>query len=610
MHAVRVVPVAVLLFAAPLAAQDLRTVNVGQTVSGELTRQDPIGIRQRKAPYHVWTMQGRRGQRLMVDVRSDAFDSYLVLRDEDGFVIGSDDDGGGGNNARLHTVLPRDGGYRIVVTAFNDSARGHYELTVSGWETPSAPAPGMAATLAVGQTVTGLLEPGDEIAGDGPWMDRFTVTLRAGQRARVDLHSGDFDSYLIVRAPDGSVIATDDDGGEEGRDASIGFRAQAAGTYTVIATSFDDNSRIGSYRIALAEDSGNFPEPAAVTSISSGESKEGRLETGDLSGRRGFEDHWSFRGEQGQLARVDVISAPRFDNYVMLLRDGMPLDSNDDSGDDTNARLMTILPATGTYTIVVSKFSQGGSGGRYSVALALSDAPAGAGRVERLTPGQRVSGRLESGDRPRSGGGYQDVWEFDGRANMDVLIEMHSGDFDSYLEVRDSEGAIVAENDDSGDGQDALILTRLRQGGRYRVIARSYGDGESGGYYELTLSLGGEVARPGRVGELRENAIAVGRLEPGDSVVGDSTYADVYTFRAPRDGEIQIDLRSGDFDAYLIVKNASGSTLMTDDDGAGEGTNSRMTLPVRGGETYRVFANSYGEDRATGMYRLGVRYTR
>jgi hypothetical protein len=249
-----------------------------------------------------------------------------------------------------------------------------------------------------------------------------------------------------------------------------------------------------------------------------------------------------------------------------------------------------------------------GGGGGYEFGLRVSDAPAGAGRVERIAAGQRVSGRLEAGDRPRSGGGYQDMWEFEGRQGQDVTIEMHSSDFDSYLELRDDQGSVLAENDDGGDGQDALILTRLPHNGTYRIVARSYGDHESSGIYELTLTTNADVGRPGRPAELRDGQTVMGRLEPGDSLVGDSTFADVYTFRAARDGDVQIDLRSGDFDAYLIVKDQRGATLATDDDGSGEGTNSRITLSVRNGQMYRVYANSFGEDRASGMYRLSLRY--
>lgn len=588
-----------------LQAQD-RVIRVGQTVEGQLTSADPAGLRARKSPYHVWILDGRRGQRLVLDLRSSEFDAYLVLRDSDGFVIGSDDDGGGNNNARLHTVLPRDGQYRIIVTAYRDSSLGHYELTVSGWEAPPAPAPGATASISLGETKDGILEPGDEIAGDGPYTDRWTVNLRAGQRARADVHSTDFDSYVIVKDPSGTTIANDDDSGGD-KDASAPFRALTSGVYTVVVTSYDDNARIGAYRVSVLSDSGDYGEPGASLAIADGQTKEGRLESGDLTGHRGLEDHWTFQGRQGQLARIDVMSTA-FDSYVVLMYNGMPVDSNDDGGEGQNARLTEILPSSGTYTIVVTQFSARTTGGRYRVALALSEPPAGAGRIEQIAPGQHVSGRLEPGDRPRGGGGYEDLWEFSGRSGQDVMIAMHSTDFDSYLELRDSEGAMIAENDDGGgEGNDALILTRLPRDGRYRIVARSYGDRPATGMYELTLSQGGEVARPGRGGEIHDGETAMGRLEQGDSLVGDSTYADVFTFRAPRDGDVRIDLRSGDFDAYLIVKNASGSVLATDDD-SGDGTNSRVNLSVHSGDVLRIYANSYGDDRATGMYRLSLRY--
>lgn len=593
-----------LLVAAPLAAQE-RTIAVGQTQNGELSSADPIA-RSRKAPYQVWTLEGRRGQRIVIDLRSSDFDAYLVLRDEAGYLLGNDDDSGGENNARIHTILPRDGRYRIVATGFREASAGHYTLSVSGWEAPEAPAPGAAATIAVGETKDGLLEPGDEIAGDGPYQDRWTFEARAGQRLRIDMTSTDLDSYLILLGPDGAQLATDDDGGGD-KNASIGFRAAGAGRYTAIATSYGENVKVGAYRLRVAEETGTFADPGIAATLNPGETREGRLETGDFVGKRGLEDRWTFTARAGQMARVDVISS-QFDSYATLLFNGMPIDSNDDGGAGNNARLMTILPGAGTFTVAVSAFGSSSSGGRYTIALQLTDAPAGAGTVGTIRTDERVTGRLEPGDRPHGGGGYEDLWEFEAHAGQDVMIEMHSGDFDAFLELRDPAGTLVQENDDGGTGTDALIIAHLGRAGRYRIIARSYGTAQSTGVYDLSVSAVGDVARAGRVVELREGQVAVGRLEAGDSVVGDSTYADVYTFRAPRDGDVTIDLVSGDFDAYLIVKDAEGATLATDDDG-GDGTNARITLHVHSGQTYRVIANSYGEDRATGLYRLTARYT-
>lgn len=601
-----VIALAALATAADLAAQQPRTIAIGQSMSAELTSQDPIA-RRRNAPYHLWTFQGRRGQKVAIDVLSGEFDSYLVLRDDAGNQIGADDDSGEEQNARLRTILPRDGGYRVLVTSYSENGRGRYTLALTGWESPEAPAPGAITALQLGTRAPGLLEPGDSISADGPYEDRWTLDLRTGQRVRVDMGSRDIDSYLIVVGPDGQRLGANDDGGDEANDASLSFRAASGGTYTVIASTYSDAPQSGGYRIGAIEETGNFPEPGETQALSSGQTREGRLETGDPRGQRGLEDRWTFSGREGEVARVDVISS-QFDSYAYLRIEGMPVDSNDDGGEGNNARLMTVLPRTGTYTLVVTPYSASSEGGRYSVSLSVSQPPPGAGRVENIRIGQRVSGRLEPGDRPRSGGGYHDLWEFEGRANQDVVIEMQSGEFDSYLELRDQNGAVLSENDDGGEGQDALIITRLPANGRYRIVARSYGENERSGFYELSLTTSTPVTRAGAGGELVPGQVVTGRLERGDSLLGDSTYADVFTFRASESGELVVDMRSADFDAYLILRGPEGETLATDDDG-GDGTNSRLSWRVERGRTYRIYANSYGEDRATGLYRLSVRFS-
>jgi len=592
------------LLGAPLRAQE-RTIAVGQSATGELTSADPTG-RTRRAPYQVWTLDGRRGQRIVIDLMASEFDPVLIVRDDAGYTVGTDDDGGEGNNSRLRTVLPRDGRYRIVVTAFNEQSRGRYTMAVTAWEAPDAAPAGQPAAVVLGRAQNGVLEPGDDVAGDGPFQDRWTVDARAGQRLRADMHSADFDAYLVLLGPDGRQLASDDDSGEN-NDASLGWRAPVAGRYTLLATSFRDEPQTGAYTLTVTEETGNFADPGVTATIAGGETKEGRLEAGDSTGPRGLEDRWTFQGRAGQLARIDVTSQA-FDTYAMLRFNGAPVDSNDDGGDGNNARLMTLLPQTGTYTLVVSPFSANVNGGRYDVALAFTQPPAGAGRVERLTPGRPASGRLEAGDRPRSGGGYQDLWEFDGRQGQTVVLEMRSSEFDAFLELRDPDDGLVAQDDDGGDGTNAMITATLPRNGRYRVVARSYGEREASGYYDLSLVMAGEVARAGRVVELREGQTVFGRLEAGDSVLGDSTYADVFTFRAPRDGEIVVDLRSSEFDAYLLVKDANGVTQSTDDDGGDSGTDARVTMRVDRNQTYRFYANSYGQDRASGAYRIAVRY--
>jgi len=249
-----------LALAVPLAAQVPRVLTVGLPVSDSLTFRDPVR-RTGGAPYHTWLLQGRRGDRLTVDLVSADVDAYLIVRGPDGFALGSDDDSGGELNARLHLILAREGTYRIIATAMGDSARGRYTLTVSRWETPSAAAPGRSAAIALGETRTGVLEPGDDLSSDGPYQDRWTFDGRPGARLRVELRSDDVDPYLTVLGPDGARIGSNDDGRFGHRNSLVLFRTPVAGSYTILASSFRDELRVGAYRLSLLEDTGGVAVP-------------------------------------------------------------------------------------------------------------------------------------------------------------------------------------------------------------------------------------------------------------------------------------------------------------------------------------------------------------
>ncbi len=602
----RVLPFALLLAAAaPRAGQAPRTLSVGRPVTDSLTAADPAR-RSSGAPYHLWSFEGRRGQRLTVDMSSSDFDAYLIVRDPDGFAIGSDDDSGDDLNARLHLILARDGVFRVVATAAGgDSARGRYTLSLAGWETPPAPPPGQSATIAVGETKTGVLEPGDETGADGPYQDRWTVQLRQGARVRAELRSTDFDAWLAVLGPDGRQLASDDDGLGE-RDAAVNFRATTAGRYTLLASSYGDDQRVGAYRLTLAEETGDFPEAGAAVPIRPGETKTGRLESGDATGRRGLEDHWTFEGRAGDVVRLDAASTD-FDAYLVLRFDAAVVDSNDDGGGGRDARILAVLPSTGTYTAVVSSFTESRGGGRYTLSLAGASAPAAPGRTARIAVGQRLAGRLERGDQPRAEGGVQDSWELEGRAGQDVTVELRSPAFDTYLELRDPEGDLLAENDDGfGEGTDSFLSAHLPRDGRYRIVVHGYGDADARGLYELAVGAATPPAAPGRVLDARLGETYTGRLEPGDGTMGDSSYADVFLFRPETSERVIVQLRSSDFDAYLILQDADGNTLASDDDG-GSGTDAELAFDAVAGRTYRVVANSYGEERSTGVYRLTLR---
>ncbi|MEM6327093.1 MAG: hypothetical protein AAF791_08245 [Bacteroidota bacterium] len=77
---------------------------------------------------------------------------------------------------------------------------------------PGADATGTEAAAAPAgpEIVEGQLLGGDETLESGEYVDIVEVLVRDGQWLRVELLSGDFDPYLIVRSPTGNQTDVDD----------------------------------------------------------------------------------------------------------------------------------------------------------------------------------------------------------------------------------------------------------------------------------------------------------------------------------------------------------------------------------------------------------------
>ena len=88
--------------------------------------------------------------------------------------------------------------------------------------------------------------------------------------------------------------------------------------------------------------------------------------------------------------------------------------------------------------------------------------------------------------------GQPDEWIFFGSEGTSVGVQMTSRHFDTYMEVIDPTGVVIALNDDH-DGTNSFVSVQLCHTGVYTVIAGSYGYGSAqSGEYSLLLS-GGDV---------------------------------------------------------------------------------------------------------------------
>lgn len=104
--------------------------------------------------------------------------------------------------------------------------------------------------------------------------------------------------------------------------------------------------------------------------------------------------------------------------------------------------------------------------------------------------GQIINNSLAEGDRIRENGSFVNLYQFQGRAGQQVVIEMTSQKINSFLDLyqvsESSEGKSVnkiTENDDRGAGDfNAQIDITLPEDGVYVIFASSQERGETGNY--------------------------------------------------------------------------------------------------------------------------------
>ena len=122
------------------AGSATHSISVGQTQQGSLTRNDVL-LEHDTTYAQPWTIQGRAGQTITIDLESDAFDSYLFLRGPgiEGGRDFQDDDSGGNCHARLSATFPQNGEYEIVVNSAGDHyATGAFTLSVTSGSKPKS----------------------------------------------------------------------------------------------------------------------------------------------------------------------------------------------------------------------------------------------------------------------------------------------------------------------------------------------------------------------------------------------------------------------------------------------------------------------------------------
>lgn len=237
---------------APTTGQ-AREIRVGQTLTGSLAESDAV-LDDDDSFYDTYTISARQGQRLLIEMKSDSFDTYLAfgkLENGEFNAAQTDDDGGEGTNSRLRVTMDGPGEYVIRANSLGAGLTGPYSLSVA--ERPASPASATPRPVSAGQEVSGALEESDAVMEEESFYDYWTYRGSANERIRVTMRSEDFDTFVAVGTLSGATfteLASNDDGGEDGTNSQVEVTLPSNGTF-VIRTNALSGGSTGAYTLRV-----------------------------------------------------------------------------------------------------------------------------------------------------------------------------------------------------------------------------------------------------------------------------------------------------------------------------------------------------------------------
>lgn len=469
--------------------------------------------------------------------------------------------------------------------------------------------------LRLGDDVSGSLTSDDPRVDDensGQYVyDLYSIDAEAGQRLEIVMRSDAFDSYLeLMRAGSDEVLAQDDDGLGEGLHSRLRYTVSQDGTYVLRARTLGGFEG-GDYALK-ASDRGPPPPAPRPTPIRLGSTLDGQISDGDPEheGEDSYSsylyDAYSFSAREGDRIAVTLESEP-FDPIVRVGRMAgevfEELASNDDrpGGGNLNSYLVFTVPEDGEYIVRAAPLG-GTQTGAYTVGIAEGPPPMA---TQPIDFGDTVEGELSDSDGQNGAGQIADAYTFQGRSGQRVVVTMSSDDFDTYLDLYTGEGdgryVVDSDDDGAGEGTDSRLSHTLVEDGLYTIEARGF-SADGRGDYELTLT---EAAPEPEPTPLAYGRTIQGEINDGDPRDDDNRGFDAFRISGREGNRIQLIMRSGDFDTFLQIGSPEGDfyALASDDDGLGEGTDSRLNYILPSTGDFIVRAGPLFSD-ADGLYSL------
>lgn len=565
----------------------------GQTAQGKLSAQESR-----------WVFVGGRGDTIAITFTGGDPTPLITLLDASGRSIAR------ATGSRLDRFrLPTSGQYSIVIGAGTGDYTLSLQLVSAGDITRTAPAtptkiPVINNSIAIGESRSGTL-----VAGDVQDLWAFTGQADAVISIYMNATVGEIDPALRLFAPDGTLVASDENSGG-GLNAMIaGVKLPQMGTYLIQASG---HGKAGSYALALqagapiptltptltpvpptdAPTPIPVPTAAVIERVPSGaQLRIGQTILGQLANPQQV-DRFAVFGPAGAMISVGMFPAensrlvPAFEVYA-------PNGEQVATAAGAGGAILSgfTLPATGAY-IIYAKAAKGAPAGAYTLAigdgLALRDIDAGP-----LTADVAAAGNLlRSGDR--------EIWSLDLPTNATFSVETtpEVARLDAVTEVIGPDGKVLAAAQSDGAGRPLRVTAVTTAAGRYQVRVSANRNASTGSYTIMARVL--KVVPTATVSLALDETLAY-QLE------ADERYS--YTFKGAPGEVMLIEARAripGTFDPVVEVYGPSGRRLVYADDSSPDSTDIVLQIALDDGVgTYTV--QVYGYALTPGEFTLRVK---
>jgi hypothetical protein len=130
-----IVVLALLIACASAAAQECGVRSTGlacptATIAGAITSADCTA--SDLSGYDLWRFTGTAGDTITIDMKSTAFDTYLMLFDPSDVPVAENDDAASGStDSRITFTLTASGSWTVVANALAANKSGDYTLSIA-----------------------------------------------------------------------------------------------------------------------------------------------------------------------------------------------------------------------------------------------------------------------------------------------------------------------------------------------------------------------------------------------------------------------------------------------------------------------------------------------